>query len=226
MQSPGRTILSKPASWDRELKPYVKDVIGRFKNDPRVLAWDLYNEPGNPNGSSYGGKEPKNKEKLSTDLLAKVFEWAREVDPSQPLTAGIWNSNKNKPDNFDAMNTLMSEQSDIISFHTYSSLADARRIVEGLQRFKRPILCTEYMARPNGSTFEAILPFFKEQKIGAYNWGFVAGKSGTMHGWSTWNKPDKGEPEVWFHDILRPDGTPYSLKEVEFIKEMTAGETW
>jgi len=33
--------------------------------------------------------------------------------------------------------------------------------------------------------------------------------------------PDRKEPELWFHDILRKDGTPFSQDEVETIRELT-----
>ena len=29
------------------------------------------------------------------------------------------------------------------------------------------------------------------------------------------------EPPLWFHDILRTDGTPYKQKEVDYIKTVT-----
>jgi hypothetical protein len=77
------------------------------------------------------------------------------------------------------------------------------------------------MARPAGSTFQDILPYFKEQNIGAYNWGFVAGKTQTIYPWDSWTKEYTAEPPVWFHDIFRADGTPYDPNEVRLIKKLT-----
>ena len=90
-----------------------------------------------------------------------------------------------------------------------------------LRRYHRPLVCTEYMARPQGSTFEAILPYLKKEKIDAYNWGFVAGKSNTIYAWDSWQHPYPQEPKVWFHDIFRADGAPFDQKEVELIQQLT-----
>jgi hypothetical protein len=91
-----------------------------------------------------------------------------------------------------------------------------------LLKYDRPLICTEYMARPMGNTFMYMLPFFKKHNIAAINWGFVSGKSQTIYPWDSWSKKYTTEPELWFHDIFRPDGTPYDKNEVEFIKMMTA----
>jgi beta-xylosidase len=90
-----------------------------------------------------------------------------------------------------------------------------------LRRFGRPILCTEFIARPNGSTFEPHLGFMKEQKVAAYCWGFVAGKTQTIYPWDSWTKKYDAEPPLWFHDILRADGTPYRAEEAVYIRRVT-----
>jgi hypothetical protein len=77
------------------------------------------------------------------------------------------------------------------------------------------------MARPRGSTFETVLPVLKQEKVGAYNWGFVSGKTQTIYPWDSWEKEYEGEPQVWFHDIFRQDGAPYDPKEVERIRTLT-----
>ena len=220
VQSPGAEILRDTAR-HREMEPYVKGVIGRFRNDRRVVAWDLFNEPDNTNGSSYPAFEPPNKAELSLMLLRRTFAWAREVNPVQPLTAAPWRSDWVDPAKTLPITTFMLENSDIISFHSYSALETVRREVEALKRYGRPILCTEYMARPRGSTFESILPFFREQGVAAYNWGFVAGKSQTIYPWDSWPRPYAAEPPVWFHDVFRTDGTPYSAREVDLIRSLT-----
>ncbi len=115
----------------------------------------------------------------------------------------------------------MLTQSDIISFHNYRPLPELKKDVEALKRYGRPILCTEYMARPVGSRFDPILAYLKDEHVGAYNWGFVAGKSQTIYPWDSWQKPYAAEPPVWFHDIFRPDGTPYDPTEVAYIRGVT-----
>ena len=219
VQSPGLDILKDPARHN-ELKPYIEGLVGRFKNDRRVHAWDLINEPDNRNGSSYGKFEPENKAELALALLRKVFAWARAIDPEQPLTAGVWTGDydggKASP-----INRYQLETSDVITFHSYDPLAILKKKVAALRRYGRPLICTEYMARPNGSTFDPVLAYFKEERIGAYNWGFVAGKSQTIYPWDSWQKPYSAEPKVWFHDVFRKDGTPYDPAEVAYIRTVT-----
>jgi hypothetical protein len=219
VQSPHIDILRDPAKHD-SLEPYVRGVIGRFKNDRRVVVWDLYNEPGNDGAGD--AMSTTEKEKLGVLLLGKMFTWARDVNPSQPLTSGVWAGEWIGP-KATAINVFMRENSDVISFHTYDSLTRAAERVGSLKPFGRPLLCTEYLARGNGSMFETHLPYFKENKVGAWNWGFVAGKIQTQYPWSSWRKEFKAEPDVWHHDVLRPDGTPFKASEVELIRSLTGG---
>lgn len=228
VQSPGKKdLLDK--SRHGLLKEYVQGVIKHFKDDRRVQVWDLWNEPDNMNDNSYGRNKLKTepdaatKQAATLELLRQSFDWAREVDPSQPLTSGLWlGGHKADPAKLIPIEKVQLEQSDVISFHSYGRLPEVKQWVENLRKHGRPLLCTEYMARPAGSTFDPILGYFKEQNIGAYNWGFVAGKSNTIFAWSTWQTPEPAaEPKVWFHDIFRTDGTPFDPKEVEYIRQVT-----
>jgi hypothetical protein len=224
VQSPGRAYLESPEKQD-ELKPYVIAVLTRYKDDARVLGWDLFNEPDNPNRSAYGSDGQKielnetDKEKFATQLLEKTFRWAREVNPSQPLTCGVWLCDYlTKPT---PLQRLQLEQSDVISFHNYDAPDVLRKRIEGLEKLGRPLLCTEYMARGNHSTFQGSLPIFKKHDVAAWNWGLVKGKSNTIYPWDSWQKRYTREPAVWFHDVFRPDGTPFSSAETAFISELT-----
>ncbi|HEX8831756.1 MAG TPA: cellulase family glycosylhydrolase [Longimicrobium sp.] len=221
VQAPGVEILRDSATWNAQLKPYVQGVIGRFGRDPRVLAWDLFNEPDNTNGGSYGQFEPANKVEMATALLRRTFGWAREMGPVQPLTAAPWHGDWVEPGKMDPITRMMLDESDIITFHSYEPVATLQRQVPPLKALGRPVICTEYMARPRGSTFESVLPFFRQQNVGAINWGFVAGKSQTIYPWDSWEKKYASEPPVWFHDIFRADGTPYRPGEVELIRSLT-----
>jgi len=219
VQSPGVKILRDPDRHD-ELKGYIKGVVGHFNRDSRIHAWDIFNEPDNINRPAYVHHEPENKAELSLMLLKKAFAWAREAGPTQPITAAVWAGDWSEG-NLSPINRFMLEQSDIITFHCYSDLAQAKLRVASLKRYNRPLICTEYMARPAGSTFKGILPYFKEEHVGAYNWGFVAGKTQTIYPWDSWEKRYESEPPVWFHDIFRADGTAYDPEEVKLIKQLT-----
>jgi alpha-galactosidase len=202
VQCPGPDLLENQGRWGA-LEAYTKGVIGFFREDRRVLAWDLYNEPGN---SDYGSR--------SLPLLRSVFAWARDAAPAQPLTVGIWDESKELAE----LNKFQVEQSDIVSFHSYQVRAEAESRIARLVTYGRPLICTEYMARTAGSRFEDILPLFKAKEIGAMNWGFVKGKTQTVFPWGS--KEGSPEPAVWFHDVLRPDGAPFSAAEAELIRSL------
>ncbi|MCI0662834.1 MAG: cellulase family glycosylhydrolase [Acidobacteria bacterium] len=221
MQGPGAKALQDPAQYPR-LETYVKGVVSAFSKDGRIFAWDVWNEPDNLNNSSYGKLEPANKVELVLELLPKVFTWARSASPQQPLTCGVWKGDWSTPEKLTPIEKIQIEMSDIVSFHNYNDAAEFEKRVNWLQRYNRPILCTEYMARGNKSTFQGSMPVAKKYKVAAYNWGFVAGKTQTNLPWDSWQKPyiDR-EPAIWFHEIFYPDGKPYRQEEVDFIRELT-----
>ena len=223
VQGPGKVALEDPSHWPR-LEAYVKGVVSRFKDDDRVLAWDLWNEVDNPNNPAYGSLEPENKGELVLALLPQVFAWAREAGPTQPITSGLWRGGDwSKMTELPAIDRLQLALSDIVTFHSYDPPPQLEARIRQLQGYNRPLICTEYMARGNGSTFEGALPVLQKHGVGAINWGLVQGKTQTHLPWDSWRKPyiDR-EPSVWFHEVFRNDGTPYNHKEVALIKSLTA----
>ena len=221
VQAPGMGALQDRAQEPR-LKAYVTGVVGAFANDKRILGWDVWNEP--DNAAAQYPSDVKAKQARVADLLPQVFAWARSVNPSQPLTSGLWRD----PDwtdigHLNAVEKTQLTQSDVISFHDYNwpEVFEAR--VKSLQGYGRPILCTEYMARGNGSTFDTILPLGKKYNVAMINWGFVNGKTQTDMPWESWQHPyTQRPPAVWFHDILHGDGKPYRAREVELIRSLTS----
>jgi hypothetical protein len=225
VQSPGAAALGDPKQYPR-LESYVRGVVGKFANDPRVLAWDVWNEPSNTNTDAYGKDELKNKRKYVLALLPQAFAWARSGNPTQPLTSGVWEGNWSSTVRMDLIARVQIRESDIISFHNYSNPADFEKHVRWLQRYKRPIICTEYMARSEGSRFDTILPVAKKLHVAAINWGLVLGKTQTNLPWSSWKKPYvDSQPPEWFHDVFYPDGRPYKDSEARGIRELTGTES-
>ncbi len=221
VQAPGKAMLVDPAQYPR-LKAYVQGVVGAFANDQRILAWDVWNEPDNDNGSSYGKLEPANKRDLVLALLPQVFAWARAAHPVQPLTSGVWAGDWSSLDRMAPMARIQIDQSDVISFHNYDWPEGFEKRIQELQQFHRPLICTEYMARGAGSTFDTILPIAKEDHVAAINWGLVKGRSQTYLPWDSWQHPYISEkPTVWFHDVFYEDGTPYRVREAELIRKAT-----
>jgi Cellulase (glycosyl hydrolase family 5) len=219
VQTPGAEVLSDPAQYPR-IEHYVEGVIGAFARDPRILAWDLWNEPDNGNQGPYANRDVKNKGEIVQALLPKVFAWARSADPTQPLTSGLYSGDWSSVAAMPAVARIQFEQSDIITFHDYGWPEHFEQSIKQLEASHRPILCTEFMARGNGSTFDTILPVAKRHGVGAINWGLVAGKSQTYLPWDSWQRPYVLEqPPIWFHDVFYPDGTPYREREAEIIRE-------
>ncbi len=204
VRCPGTKMLSDPSRWG-VLESYAEGVVGSFRKDRRVLGWDLYNEPAN---SDEGAAR-------TLPLLKKVIEWARSTEPSQPLTVGIWNVDKS----FANLNRFQAENSDVVSFHAYQDESGMSKMIEAMKAYNRPLLCTEYMARTVNSRFDNDLPLLKARNVGAFNWGLVSGKTQTIFPWGS--KPGSPEPLVWFHDIFRPDGTPFAASEVKLIRTMS-----
>ena len=230
LQSPGAAALTDVSQYPR-LKTYVQGVVGAFAKDPRILLWDVWNEPDNTNDSSYGknklNQEPERKREIITRLLPDVFAWARAVNPTQPLSSATWIFSKDRdvsdPKNWSAMEKVQYENSDILTFHHYNGPEEFEQVIKQLKTQNRPMICTEFMARGNGSKFQTHLPIAKKYDVGMVNWGFVAGKTQTYLPWDSWQNPytNGREPKIWFHEILKSDGTPIDPEETAAIKKAT-----
>jgi hypothetical protein len=223
VQAPGTKILDDPSSYPR-LEAYVKDVVGSFAKDDRILAWDVWNEPDNDGGGNYAAEEPKDKFARVAQLLPQVFAWARSQEPTQPLTSGVWHDDDwSKLTSLNAVERTQLTQSDIITFHNYDFPEVFLQRVQQLRGYGRPMICTEYMARSAGSTVDGVLPVGKKLDVGMINWGFVSGKTQTIFPWDSWQRPYTLQPPViWFHDLLKGDGTPYRQREADIFRALSS----
>lgn len=220
VQCPGYDVLNDPNRYD-DLHSYVNGIVSHFKDDERVLIWDLFNEPDNMNITSYKDDDyAEHKAELSMTLLKKTINWVRVINPQQPITMAPWKEDWSCDTKISALDNYMFTHSDIISFHCYENKSDMEARIQHLQRFGRPLLCTEYMARPFKSTFQDILPLLKKYNVGAYNWGLVAGKTQTHCPWDSWSVKYDNEPELWFHDIFRENGEAYRPEEILFLQQI------
>ena len=214
VQSPGVKVVNDPSQWTR-LKDYVQGILERFKNDERVVVWDLYNEAGNGTSGDHSDSKERQGER-SLPLLRSVFEWSRSVKGVwQPLTVGVWNFSPA----FEGLNGFSLENSDLITFHDYRPPQPLVNRIKELLEHRRPMICTEYMARGSGSSFEHCLPLLKKYDVGAINWGLVSGKSQTIYPWG-WSK-EMGEPDILFHDVFNRDGTFLYPPEEQAIRKLT-----
>ena len=210
--SPGPEVLADPSLWPRQ-KKYVKDILRTFKNDGRIYLWHLFNEP------SWGSRNGE----MILPFMREEFKWAREVNPSQPLSAPFDNLN-NHPKMQYPVFSFLGENVDVITYHSYNNPELVQKqCIDKFTQYGRPVICTEWLARPQGSTVEGILPLLRKNNIGAVNYGMLMNKQQTYYDWKS---PEGApEPEVWLHDLLRKDGTPYSEAEVALIKQITADKT-
>ncbi len=221
VQSPGVPILRDEKRF-AALESYVTGFVKHFADDRRILAWDIWNEPDNDNNNSRPTRDIAGKGMLVAKLLPQVFAWARAGRPSQPLTSGIWLGDWCCETSMRPWERVQIEQSDIVSFHAYNNPDHFQAKCEQLQRYGRPILCTEYLARGGCSVFDTALPIMKKYKIGAFNWGLVQGKTQTHLPWDSWQRPYiDHEPSVWHHEVFHPDGRPYDQAEVELMRQLT-----
>ena len=216
VQSPGRTLLVNPAA-EPQLERYITGIVQAFREDPRILAWDIWNEPDNGWGA-YAESEAQAKLAHVERLLPKAFAWARAAAPTQPLTSALWAGDFAQPS---PIQQIQLQQSDILSFHNYEQPASFLDRIESLRPHGRPILCTEYMARQQGSTLAAILPLAHAQRVAAIHWGLVAGRTQTWLPWDSWQHPyTDRQPAIWCHDLLHPDGTPYREQEATQLRSL------
>lgn len=195
--SPGHSLVVDPATHPK-LKKYVTEVITRFKNDKRILMWDLYNEP--TNGGLGSATFP---------LLKKTIAWARAVNPSQPLTIGIFDPNPR-------LNSIITENVDLITFHDYGDKQHVTKTIEDLKKYNRPMINTEWMNRPWKSTVSEIIPVFYQYKVGCNLWGLVNGKTQTNLPWG--HRPGDPEQKLWQHDLYNGDFKPFKAAEIDSLK--------
>lgn len=214
VKSPGRHATANIKEYPR-LERYIKGVMQHFNGDKRILAWDLFNEPGNGDAGDHEtlGQYQGSR---SLKLLRAVFDWALSCDVSQPSTVGVWSWDPA----MDELNSVAIEYSEVVSFHCYLAPEGHKERMDLIRYLakNRPVICTEYMARRRGSTFQGCLPMMKTANVTAINWGLVAGKTNTIYPWN-W-QAEQGEPDLYFHDVFRADGTPLYSEEVDFLNNI------
>ncbi|MDO4194676.1 MAG: cellulase family glycosylhydrolase [Prevotellaceae bacterium] len=197
--SPGLSMVVDEREHGK-LEKYVKDILTHFSDDPRIMLWDLYNEPTNT-------VMPER----SWPLLKKVFNWARTVNPLQPISVGLWNDNEE-------LNNFLVENSDIITYHIYADADKTLKKIKQMKTYGRPVICTEWMNRVAGSTIKDNLHLFAEENSGCMLWGLVNGKTQTHLCWG--HRPEQlPYTGVWQHDIFKNNMKPYDYDEIELLRK-------
>ena len=171
VQSPAADELADPRKY-RVLEDYVEGIVGAFGQDPRVLAWDIWNEPQNHGGGEgyYESGEAPHKLARVLELLPQAFAWARSRHPLQPLTSAVSSQDDwSQISKLDPIEAMQLEQSDVISFHDYNWPERFETRIRQLTQYGRPLICTEYLARGVGSTIDGSLPIGKNLHVGMVN---------------------------------------------------------
>ncbi|MCI6216863.1 MAG: cellulase family glycosylhydrolase [Mollicutes bacterium] len=223
MDAPGYNLIDEKP-YEEKFYEMIKEIITKHKDDERVLLWDMYNEPGNSRRGM-----------MSFPYLEKAFEVAREINPSQPLTACCWSYDEATLKPYKEIEIKALEMSDVISYHCYLKSPDCMKVSQYLMdTYDRPMFNTEWLHRIWHNDVFDLFPYFKKENIGCFNWGFVTGKQQTREPWEwLWNAYDKGKGKdwdftKWQHDLVRPNLRPYDPKEYDVIKEVTteADKEW
>lgn len=194
----------------------VEEIVTMYKDDERILMWDLFNEPGN-----------SNRRDITMPNLKAMFEVVRKINPSQPLTVAAWWCGEDRRFN-NELDQFALENSDIISYHNYGRYEEHIQVIKYLKSLGRPIVNSEWLARCTDNTVFDNFPLFYLENIGSYNWGFVAGKYQTYEPYEAhwnWYRDDKNAPidfTKWFHDLYRPSLRPYDPRETELISRFCA----
>jgi hypothetical protein len=221
VKSPCLSLLGDEAKWGT-LERYVKGVVSKHAQDSRIVVWDIYNEPGNVRSKHVSQKRELTAEEVKAyqanclHLVQRSAQWARDCDPSQPITFGVWAGG----DIAKMFDQTQIENSDVLSYHCYGPLEQQKKRCEALRKYNRPVLCTEWMARQLGSTFNPTLGYMKENRVWSYSFGLVAGKMETWRPWPALveRETDPAKRAMWFHDIFRADHSPYDPEEIKYIK--------
>jgi hypothetical protein len=221
MQSPGAKGLTDPKELQKALL-YAEDVVATYSIDKRVLAWDVWNEPDNTNLGRFNSSEPPNKTERLRAILPEAFRYVRAGNPTQPVTSGLWaNDDWSSKDKLGPVERIQVELSDILTFHNYDGPAEFEKRVKWLQAYGRPVVCTGFLARNQGSTMEAILPIAVKYDVGALAGDLVAGKTQRQLPWDSWQQPyvDDRQPKVWVQDLFTSTGTLYLQSDADAIRK-------
>lgn len=207
-------ILWDEPEWRPVLEEYERALIGRYRDDPRIYCWDLWNEPGN-----------SNRHDMSIPYLRRAFEIGRELDPIQPLTAAPWSYPADYGVNPDAdvepIQRVALDESDIVTFHNYECIERVRNVIAGIEREGRPMLNTEWLNRVLDNMVQDNLPLYHEKRIGSYSWGLVAGKSQHFLPWDNlWS--NRSLPlQRWQHDLFDTYHTAYDPEELAIMRRLS-----
>ncbi|CAE7475970.1 unnamed protein product [Symbiodinium natans] len=208
-------------------KPYVQDLVRKFGQDPRVLWWEIINEPGIR-------KHPYPQGNFSEALRAAAFHWCKDLSPRQPVIS-CWNE---ADDTTRGTNTSISN-SELNDAHQYNVPwnGTSNAVFQNLTGKMKGGLVTEAGARwyqgyptDDGSPLTVVdwltklrgNPGAKFVPGVMLDWEVMVSNSNTRWHWFT--PANAAEPAIPWHQHLFPDGSPVSYTEAAAIRRYITGK--
>lgn len=149
------------------LERYVRSVVAPFRGDPRVLGWDVMNEP----MADFNHVTRAERDAI-WDFVRHFCAFTKRIDPTHPITVG------------EAVVEYLQKTAghvDFLSVHSYA--ADAEGFKQDLDLARRygkssgkPVVVTECGNPGAGQKYEMVFDVLGKEKLGFYFWELMIGK--------------------------------------------------
>ena len=175
-------------------RKYIHALIGAHKDDPRIVLWDVMNEP---EGTAHYN-QPEGRAKIN-DFLRRALKEVRDQGASQPLGIG-WATSRDIIFSIDL--------SDVILWHNYGDPAALKKDILDVKEigrvFGKPVILNEFVGRPQ-QRIEDALPVVSQEKVGWVFWELMLGETQFTQG------------KLPYQGHVYPDGTVRSASEAAAI---------
>jgi hypothetical protein len=179
------------------MRTYIRDVVGAYRDDPRIVMWDVVNEP--ESTSYWADIEKDGGRETIVEFVRWSLEQVRQAQPTQPLTIG-WAAWTN---NLYALDLV-----DVICVHAYlpaDPFAQVLKEARVLGRaYGKPVIINEFAGRP-GFPVQDGLKSIHEANMGWCLWELMIGSTQFTQG------------RVPYQGHIYPDGTCFSADEIAAI---------
>ena len=104
----------------KDAEKVIKEILLPFKDDPRIVLWDIWNEPNCDIFMVDGGTNEK-QTMHELDWIEKMVHWCREINLSQPITSSIFfdsGANADTTSNLFKRRVEVENMMDLHNFHS------------------------------------------------------------------------------------------------------------
>ncbi|MGL4941584.1 MAG: hypothetical protein ACRC46_00145 [Thermoguttaceae bacterium] len=143
---------------------FMDEVIGKHKDDPRIVMWDIMNEP-----FCTSFNTPADKDAIVT-FARHALEYAKSIGTTQPLCVGVMHS--------DFIHHY-ADLCDVLAFHNYRNdlREDVRKVKAIGKQLGKPVIINEVVHRDGDVFYEFAMPILAEENIGWVFWELMFGKT-------------------------------------------------